>query len=125
MVWKNKFSILVALIILYLSLTSASTFDKLHLSEIPFYDGIVHFGMYFGLMSAIIFENQKALAKTRNLLITSLVPLFYGILMEFLQVSLTSSREGSISDFIFNSAGIIVAMLIWLMIKQSAKETFK
>lgn len=125
MVWKNKFSILVALIILYLSLASASTFDKLHLSKIPFYDGIVHFGMYFGLMSAIIFENQKTLAKTRILLITSLVPLFYGILMEFLQIALTYSRQGSISDCIFNSAGIIVAMLIWLQIKPSTKETFR
>lgn len=124
MVWKNKLSILVALIILYLSLASASNFDKLPLSDIPLIDSIIHFGMYFGLMSVIIFENKKTLTKIGNLLITSLIPLFYGCLMELLQILITSTRTGSISDIIFNSAGIFVSVVLWLMIKPSIKATF-
>jgi len=124
MVWKNKLSILVALIILYLSLASASNFDKLPLSDIPLIDSIIHFGMYFGLMSVIIFENKKTLTKIGNLLITSLIPLFYGFLMELLQILITSTRTGSISDIIFNSAGIFVSVVLWLMIKPSIKATF-
>ena len=124
MVWKNKLSILVALIILYLSLASASNFDKLPLSDIPLIDSIIHFGMYFGLMSVIIFENKKTLTKIGNLFITSLIPLFYGFLMELLQILITSTRTGSISDIIFNSAGIFVSVVMWLMIKPSIKATF-
>jgi len=124
MVWKNKLSILVALIILYLSLASASNFDKLPLSDIPLIDSIIHFGMYFGLMSVIIFENKKTLTKIGNLFITSLIPLFYGFLMELLQILITYTRTGSISDIIFNSAGIFVSVVMWLMIKPSIKATF-
>ena len=122
MVRNNKFSILVALIILYLSLASAYTFDKLSLSDVPFSGSIIHFGMYFGLMSVIIFENRKDLTKLGNLLIISLIPLFYGVLMEFLQITLTSTRTGSISDIVFNSAGVFVSSLIWIVIKPSGKE---
>jgi VanZ family protein len=125
MVRNNKLSILVALLILYLSLASAYTFDKLPLSEIPFSGSIIHFGMYFGLMSVMIFENRKALTKIGNLLIISLIPIFYGVLMEFLQLSLTSTRTGSISDIIYNSAGVFVALLMWLFIKPFGKENFR
>jgi VanZ family protein len=124
MVRNNKLSFLVALIILYLSLASVYTFDKFPLAKEPFSGSIIHFCMYFGLMSVIIFENRKALTKIGNLFIISLIPLLYGVLMEFLQLSLTSTRTGSISDILFNSAGILVASLMWLMIKPSGKETF-
>ena len=59
MIKKNIFSILVALIIMYLSLTNSHTFDKVPLIKIPNFDKIVHFGMYFRLMSVIILENRK------------------------------------------------------------------
>jgi VanZ family protein len=124
MVWKNKLSILVALIILYLSLANANNFDKLPLSDLPIADSIIHFAMYFGLMSAIIIENRKALTKNGSLLIISLIPLFYGFLMELLQILITTTRTGSLSDIIFNSAGILVSILIWLLIKPSIKTTF-
>jgi len=124
MVWKNKLSILVALIILYLSLANANNFDKLPLSDLPIADSIIHFGMYFGLMSAIIIENRKALTKNGRLLIISLIPLFYGFLMELLQILITTTRTGSLSDIIFNSAGILISVLIWLLIKPSIKTTF-
>jgi VanZ family protein len=124
MVWKNKLSILVALIILYLSLTNANNFDKLPLVKVPFSGSFIHFCMYFGLMSVIIFENRKALTKNGSLLIISLIPLFYGFLMELLQILITTTRTGSLSDIIFNSAGILVSVLIWLLIKPSIKTTF-
>ena len=63
MLKKNKFSILTALIIMYLSLTSSHTFDKLPEFHIPNFDKIVHFGMYFGLMMMIIIENRKSVKK--------------------------------------------------------------
>ena len=64
MIKKNNFSILVALIIMYLSLANSHTFEKVPLINIPNFDKIVHFGNVFWLMSVIIFENRKIHKKT-------------------------------------------------------------
>ncbi len=125
MVKKNIFSILVALLIMYLSLTGSDTFEKVSFFNIPFLDKIVHFGMYFVLMSVIIFENRKTLKSTLHLFFIALIPLFYGILMEILQSILTVSRFGSFYDVIFNSAGILVSLLLWLWVKPLIKETIR
>jgi VanZ family protein len=117
MIRKNIFSIIVALIILYLSLTGSDTFDKVPLFNIPHLDKIVHFLMYAGLMSVILFENRKTLIRQNQVLAAALIPFFYGVIMEFLQVFLTDTRSGSIYDALSNSAGIISAILLWLYIK--------
>ena len=125
MVKKNIFSIIVAIIIMYLSLTSSRTFEKIPIINIPNLDKIVHFGMYFGLMSVIIFENRKMLKSTRSLFLLALIPLLYGILMEILQSALTTSRTGSFYDVVSNSFGILVSLLIWLSIKPFIKDKLR
>ena len=125
MVKKNIFSILVALVIMYLSLTSSHTLDKFSFINVPNFDKIVHFGMYFGLMSVIIFENRKTLKSNRHLFLTGLIPLSYGILMEILQSTLTVTRTGSFFDAVANCAGIIVSILQWLWIKPLIKDKLK
>jgi len=126
MVKKNIFSILVALVIMYLSLTSSHTFDKVSFINIPFLDKIVHFGMYFGVMLVIIFENRKIIKSIRQLFLIALIPLFYGILMEILQSTLTTTRSGSFYDVLFNLAGILTSLLLfWLWIKPSTKESVR
>jgi VanZ family protein len=125
MIKKNIFSILVALLIMYLSLTSSHTFDKVSLFNFPFTDKIVHFGMYFVLMSVIIFENRKTIKSIRHLFLIALIPIFYGILIEVLQSALTSTRSGDFYDAIFDFAGIMVSSLLWLWIKPLTKETIR
>jgi len=117
MIRKNILSIIVALIILYLSLTSSDTFDRVPLFNIPYLDKIVHFLMYAGLMSVILFENRKILIRQSQIFLTALIPFFYGILMELLQLSLTDTRSGSVYDALANSTGIIAAVIIWFYIK--------
>jgi VanZ family protein len=117
MIRKNIFSILVALVILYLSMTSSHTFDKIPLIRIPNFDKIVHLGMYFTLMSAIAFENRKIITTTGQLFKIALIPLFYGILLEILQSTLTATRTGSFYDALADGAGILISVLLWLMIK--------
>jgi len=117
MIRKNILSIIVALIILYLSLTGSDTFDKVPMFNIPYLDKIVHFLMYAGLMTVILFENRKILILQRQIFFAALIPFFYGILLEILQVSLTDTRSGSIYDALFNTCGIIAAIILWLLIK--------
>lgn len=125
MIKRNIFSILVALIIMYLSLASSDTFDDVSIFNTPFIDKIAHFLMYFGLMSVIIFEYRKTLKNKGNLFLIALIPFFYGILMEILQTTLTDSRLASFLDVLFNSAGIFFSVLLWLWIKPLIKETIR
>ena len=118
-------SIVVALIIMYLSLASSDTFEKIPTFNITNFDKIVHFCMYFGLMSVIIFESRKTLKSTGSLFLTALIPFFYGVLMEILQSALTTSRTCSFYDVLANSFGILVSLLFWLKIKPFIKEKFR
>jgi VanZ family protein len=122
---KYKFSILVALIILYLSLANSHTFDKVPLYNIPYFDKIVHFGMYFGLMSVIILENRKTNLTNYQIFLSGLIPLSYGILMEILQTLLTVTRSGSFFDALADGVGILISILLWLRIKTRIKEKIR
>lgn len=121
MIRKNKFSIIIALIILYLSLASSDTLDKVPILNIPHLDKIVHFLMYFSLMSVILVENRKSLKGIKQLLIIALIPFFYGILMEVLQEIFTISRSGSFFDIISDSAGVLISLLLWLWLSRFVK----
>ena len=125
MLKKNFLSIIVAIIIMYLSLASSDTFDKVALIDIPFLDKFVHFGMYFGLMSVILFENRSTLKNKGQIFLIALVPFCYGILMELLQFAFTISRAGSLYDVIFNSIGILFSLLLWLWLKPFNKDTIR
>jgi len=122
MIRKNLFSILVALILLFLSLTNSEKFARVSLCRIPNFDKIVHFGMYFVLMSVIIIEHRKNLRNPFNLFLLALIPLSYGILMEILQVTLTSTRSGDVYDALADAAGVITSALLWLIIKPALKN---
>jgi VanZ family protein len=123
MIKKNFFSILMVLIIMYLSLTNGEKFEKFSLLHITFMDKIVHFVMYFVMMSVIIFEHRKTIRNARHLFLIALIPFSYGVLMEILQSILTVSRTGSFIDVIFNTAGISVSVLLSLLINPLSKET--
>ena len=126
MIKKNIFSILVALIILYLRLANSHTFDKVSsIIDFPNIDKVVHFGMYFSLMMVLVFENRKIIKGFRNLFIIGLIPFSFGILMEILQATLTVTRTGSVFDALANGAGILVSIFLWLLIKPLKKEIIR
>jgi VanZ family protein len=122
MLRKNKLSILVAIIIGYLSLTSSHTFDKVPEFNIPYFDKVVHFGMYFGLMLMITIENRKSVKSLKQLFLIGFIPLFYGILIEILQSSFTVTRNGNFFDAVADYAGILFSILVCLLIKPLKNE---
>jgi VanZ family protein len=125
MIRKNLYSILVALLLLYLSLTNSEKFQKVPFVNLPFIDKIVHFGMYFVMMSVIILEHRKSLRNSRNLLFFALIPLSYGILMEILQSTLTITRTGDFYDALADAAGILVSVFLWLLFRPAIKEELR
>ncbi len=125
MLKKNKFTIITALIILYLSLAGSLTFGNGGLINIPYIDKIGHFGLYFTLMSVIILEHQDLFQNTRQLLLIALIPFFFGTFMEFLQMTITENRKAEFLDALSNSAGITIALFLWLLIKPYYKQEIK
>jgi VanZ family protein len=125
MIKRYKYSLILSLVILYLSLKNANDLKKVMFLNIPYFDKIAHVCMYFSLMSVIILESGKIARRNRSLLKLAFFPFFYGILMEFLQGTITTTRSASPYDVVFNTLGIIVSILIWLFIRSAYKEKFK
>ena len=118
MIRKNIYSFLVALVIIILSFTGPSTFDKLKIPDIPYLDKLVHLCMYAALMFVLILENRNNLLSTRSYLYLSLIPLFFGLLIEIMQSMFTVSRSGDITDLAADAIGIVIAIGFWLIIKR-------
>jgi len=125
MVKRNIFSIITALVILYLSLSSSDNFDAIPFLNIPGFDKIAHFGMYFFFMSVIVFENRLNIKYRNTLYLIAIIPAIYGILMELLQALLTNNRTGSFLDMLFNVIGISFSVLLCLVLKPVRKVLFK
>lgn len=122
MIRKNILSISTALAILYLSLASSETLNKIPVFHFQGMDKIVHFGMYSVFMGIILFENRKRINPGKQLLFVALIPLFFGAMLELLQSWLTTSRTGSIYDLIANLTGILFSVTVYLLLKISEKR---
>lgn len=118
---KNKFSLIVAVIILFLSFSEAKTFDKISIFYIPHPDKIVHMGMYFVFTLTLVFENRVTIKKIKLLLLLSLISFFFGLIIEILQPVFTVTRSGEFTDLCFNVLGIVFAILSWRILQQSKK----
>jgi VanZ family protein len=117
MIRKNKFSIIFSLVILYLSLANAKTFESAGLFDIPYLDKFVHFGLYFLFMAVIILEHNNSFTNTRQLIVIALIPVLFGGLIELCQGGFTTTRKADVLDFMFNTAGTATAVCIWLFYK--------
>jgi VanZ family protein len=125
MLRKNILSISVALIILYLSLASAETFNKIPVFHFRDMDKVVHFGMYATLMGAILFENRKRIETNGRLALIACIPFIFGAMLELMQSWLTTSRSGSIYDQLANSFGILFSVSVFLLFRNRKTEGVK
>lgn len=116
MIRKNLFSILIALAIFWLSMASFDNLDEVKMVNIPHMDKLVHLGMYFTLMTSILYENRRNLVTWRKIFIAALFPFIYGILIELLQ-SLTVSRSASLFDAVADLSGIVLSVTLWNSIR--------
>ena len=115
---KNyKYSLIISVIICYLSLRSSAGFEKMNVFHFPHMDKVVHLLMYFGFTSVLIFETFVIGKKKSSVFLLALIPFFLGITTEVLQSLLTTTRSADIYDAIFNTLGVLIAVYLWLIIK--------
>ncbi len=117
MIKKNIFSIITALVILYLSFANPENLNKISPVHFRGFDKLVHMGMYFIFTSVILLENKNLLVKVNQFLLITLIPLIFGALVEIFQSLLTVTRTGDIFDLLFNMTGILISVLVFIFLR--------
>ncbi len=104
-------SILIALIILWLSLTGGKSLIPGRMMSIPYIDKIGHFGMYTFFSAVLLLDSCRWKESRKIRYIILLIPVFFGILIEGLQMTVTTSRSAEVGDMIANTAGVAAGVV--------------
>jgi len=114
---NNILSLLISVLIAVSSFTSSDSINRINFLHLKNIDKSVHFLMYFGLTITILFENRKRIKNKLNYMPVIFVTFLYGFIIEILQPVITNSRSKESMDMLFNFAGIIIAVIIWHLIR--------
>jgi len=117
MFWKP---ICWALLISILSIMPANDFDSQKWLALPYQDKILHF-IFYGIFSFLLLRSLLSyFNKSKPIwllaLVTFIIILFYGAIIEIIQDRFTASRQGDIMDLIFNLAGCLTGVLLVLLL---------
>ncbi len=102
--------------------------DGIPFFTIPHLDKIVHFTFYFGaaISASLCFREQTGGRKNlkKVLLLTAVLSIIYGIIIEVLQETLTTYRDGNLYDAIANAIGALFGIIVlWYIF--SVQRRFK
>ena len=98
----------------FLAILSLSAVPKLNLGlGIKAGDKYLHFIAYFGLSLMWYFALKERINEKIFKFFVPLGLIFYGIILEGLQSGLTTYRTGDIYDAMANTAGVIVALILF------------
>jgi VanZ family protein len=104
-------SILIGLLILWLSLTGSSIPVPGRMLDIPYLDKLGHFGMYAFFSAMLLLDSCRWKADGKFHYLILLIPLFFGALMEILQMTLTETRKAEEIDLLANIGGIAAGVI--------------
>jgi VanZ family protein len=116
---KKRFRFLPAalftFLIAILSLLPSSEMSGIKWFHIPFFDKIVHFGMYFILAILFIYamENSRTKLDLRLALLVFLIGIAYGGLLEILQYLMHAGRSADWFDFLSDALGSLTGIMIY------------
>ena len=98
----------------FLAILSLSAVPKLNLGlGIKAGDKYLHFIAYFGLSLMWYFALKDRINEKIFKIFVPLGLIFYGIILEGLQSGLTTYRTGDVYDALANTAGVIVALILF------------
>jgi VanZ family protein len=116
-IFQYKFSVLLALVIVLLSLLPDSTMPHSSLFSFRFFDKIVHFSMYGAFGFTALLESRCTIQCVRY---HSLLLLFIFILsavIEVLQATVVETRAAEWLDLLANGAGLISGYIAFRIFK--------
>jgi len=119
-------SFLWALIILILCGAPSSEFPSVGFLNIPHLDKIVHFGLYVVFTMLLLSETnakrKKGELEIKSVFISLTIAIFYGLLIELMQMLVFKSRGAEFWDFVANTVGAIVAVLTYRLVNRISKR---
>ncbi|MEM9647970.1 MAG: VanZ family protein [Bacteroidota bacterium] len=126
MLKRNRYTLLFISWVLFLTTLSLFSFSDLDTGtvRIPYADKITHFGFYsiFVVLAAMVFRErtQGKIPLKRALIWAFLAAVFYGMLIEGLQHTVTEDRMAEWSDVLANTIGAFAGVLLikWYFSKE-------
>jgi VanZ family protein len=123
---KNYYrTIIVSLLILYLSTVSGEKVNKISFIKIPHFDKFVHLLMYLTLSITVSYEilrSKEKISVQKALIIIVLFAILYGGAMELIQAYFTKTRTGDWVDFGFNVIGASLCIPFFLIYKRNKSQ---
>ncbi|MFZ0473283.1 MAG: VanZ family protein [Bacteroidales bacterium] len=111
-------SILIGILILWLSLTGSNIPIPGRMLDIPYLDKLGHFGMYAFFSAILLLDSCHWRVDGKFHYLILLIPLFFGALMEILQMTLTATRKAEEVDLLANMGGIAAGALLAYIVKK-------
>jgi len=111
-------SIIIGLLILWLSLTGSNIPVPGRMLDIPYLDKIGHFGMYAFFSAILLLDSCRWKVEGKFHYLILFIPLFFGALMEILQMTLTATRKAEELDLLANMGGIAAGVLLAYIAKK-------
>lgn len=109
-----------AVLIALLSFMPTNDLETQKWFNIPFEDKILH-ALFYAIFAFLIIRSLSSLFNKSKpfwvqIIITILVVLVYGSMIEIIQDRFTVSRQGDVLDLVFNLVGCFIAILFVLII---------
>lgn len=111
-------SIIVGLLIVWLSLSGSKSLVPGRMLSIPYIDKMGHFAMYGFFSAILLLDSCKWQSKLRFNYVILLIPILFGVLMEIMQMTLTSSRKAEMLDLIANIGGVAGGVVLAHIVKK-------
>lgn len=105
-------SIIIGLLILWLSLSGSKSLVPGRMLNIPYIDKMGHFAMYAFFSGVLLLDSCRWTTSRNFRYIILIIPVFFGALMEIMQMTLTTSRKAEFIDLLANVAGVASGILL-------------
>lgn len=104
-------SIIIGLLITWLSLSGSKTMVPGRMLDIPYIDKIGHFAMYAFFSAILLLDSCRWQLNRSFIYPLILIPLIFGAIMEIMQMTLTTSRKAETFDLLANVGGVLTGLL--------------
>lgn len=114
-IFRYRFAILWALVILFACGAQPSTFNKLRLEDLLGYDKPIHaflFGFEAWLLIKASLPRKSKLSQNRLIIISCLASAVYGVFIELLQKWVFTGRSYDYFDMLANLIGCLIAYFV-------------
>jgi len=105
-------SIIIGLLITWLSLSGSKTMIPGRMLDIPYVDKMGHFAMYALFSAVLLLDSCRWQLNRRFIYPLLLIPILFGAIMEIMQMTLTTSRRAEIVDLAADIGGVFSGLLL-------------